>query len=235
MAVHNEGRIMNYYQFHIGDYASHTRNLSLIEDLAYRRLLDEYYLHEKPLLTGVETVARQIGMRDYVAEVHFVLECFFKLTDAGWSNARADAEIAKYRSYGEAGKRGAAKRWGGHSLPTATPMQTINQKPTTNKKHIYSIPDGVSETVWNDFVILRKSKNAAITETAMQGIIREAKKAGIPLEDALRMCCERGWRGFKAEWLAQNQEVKVDKQLAAARTIFGDERRIAHDGFVLDQ
>ena len=40
---------MNYYPFHIGDYASHTRHLTLMEDLAYRRLLDLYYLHERPL------------------------------------------------------------------------------------------------------------------------------------------------------------------------------------------
>jgi uncharacterized protein YdaU (DUF1376 family) len=226
---------MNYFQFHIGDYASHTRNLSLMEDLAYRRLLDEYYLHEKPLLTGVETVARQIGMREYVTEVHFVLECFFRLTDEGWVNARADAEIAKYRAYGEAGKRGAQKRWGGDSTPNPPPMQTNNHKPITNKKHIYATPDGVSDSVWQDFVILRKSKKAAITDTAIKGIVREANKAGIPLEDAIRMCCERGWVGFKAEWLAQKQEGKVDKQLAAARTIFGDERRIGYDGLILDQ
>jgi hypothetical protein len=114
-------------------------------------------------------------------------------------------------------------------------MQTINHKPITNKKHIYATPDGVSDSVWQDFVILRKSKKAAITDTAIKGIVREANKAGIPLEDAIRMCCERGWVGFKAEWLAQKQEGKVDKQLAAARTIFGDERRIGYDGLILDQ
>jgi hypothetical protein len=89
--------------------------------------------------------------------------------------------------------------------------------------------------VWQDFVILRKSQKAAITDTAMKGIIREANKAGIPLEDAIRMCCERNWRSFKADWLTQKQDTKVDKQLAAARTIFGDERTIRHDGFLLDQ
>ena len=39
---------MHYYSFNIGDYASHTRHLTAIEDLAYRRLLDLYYLHEQP-------------------------------------------------------------------------------------------------------------------------------------------------------------------------------------------
>jgi len=35
----------------------------------------------------------------------------------------------------------------------------------------------------------------------MAGIEREAVKAGLSLEDALRTCCERSWRGFKADWL----------------------------------
>lgn len=34
--------------------------------------------------------------------------------------------------------------------------------------------------------------------------MREAEKAGLTLEGALRICCERGWRGFKAEWITQH-------------------------------
>ena len=89
---------MYYYQFNIGDYASHTQRLSLLEDLAYRRLLDEYYLHERPLNSGLTSVARQIGMRDNEAEVKFVLESFFALTDEGWINTRADKEIAHFKA-----------------------------------------------------------------------------------------------------------------------------------------
>jgi len=40
---------MHYFQFNIADYKSHTAHLTLIEDMAYRRLLDWYYLHEKPI------------------------------------------------------------------------------------------------------------------------------------------------------------------------------------------
>lgn len=218
---------MNYYQFHIGDYISHTRNLSLMEDLAYRRLLDEYYLHEEPLITGVEALARKIGMREYATEVQFVLETFFTLTDGGWANSRAEAEIAKYREYAAAGKRGAAKRWGGHTHPTAPPIATKNHKPLTNKKTIYATPDGVSDAIWQDFVILRKAKKLPITDTVIKGLFREGIKANLTLEQTLRVCCERGWAGFKAEWI-QNK-VSNDKSLAAARSIFGDERILSDE------
>lgn len=71
-------------------------------------------------------------------------------------------------------------------------------------------PDGeifpdVPESVIRDFRKLRNKLRAPITETAAAGIRREAGKAGITVEAALRMCCERGWRGFKAEWVMQSQ------------------------------
>ena len=60
---------------------------------------------------------------------------------------------------------------------------------------------GVSPQIARDFTALRKAKKAAITKTAVDGIRREADKAGLTLESALAMCCERGWTGFKAEWV----------------------------------
>jgi uncharacterized protein YdaU (DUF1376 family) len=139
---------MHYYQFHIGDYKSHTHHLSLIEDIAYRRLLDHYYLHEVPIKQ--RDIARQIGMRDYEQEVLTVLDEFFTSAEDGFIHPRADAEIAKFKEFIEAGKRGAAKRWskGGDgeaiSPPIATPIATINHKPITNNQEDTYIcpPDG---------------------------------------------------------------------------------------------
>jgi hypothetical protein len=61
---------------------------------------------------------------------------------------------------------------------------------------------GVAPQVAADFRKLRQAKKAAITQTAIDGIKREAAKAGLSLEAALTMCCERGWTGFKADWVA---------------------------------
>ena len=126
---------MHYYQFNIGDYASHTRGLTLIEDIAYRRLLDAYYLQERPLSGGVASVAKQIGMRDYETEVGAVLADFFELGDDGWTNSRADKEIATFHSKIEqasrAGKASAERR----SNARSTDVQpTNNQEPITKNQ-----------------------------------------------------------------------------------------------------
>ena len=125
---------MHYYNFHIGDYKSHTSHLSVIEDIAYRRLLDFYYLHEKPIKQ--HDIARQIGMREHEQDVLTILDEFFLSSPQGFVHPRADKEIARFKEFAEAGKRGAAKRWGANgeanSPPNPTPIATNNHKPITN-------------------------------------------------------------------------------------------------------
>jgi len=136
---------MHYYQFNIGDYLSHTKHLDLMEDLAYRRLLDLYYLHEQPLNSGITSVARQIGMRDHETEVKSVLEEFFNLSDDGWINQRADKEIKHFHSKidqaSRAGKASAERRMSARSTVV---QLTNNQEPITNNQLKPSIcpPDG---------------------------------------------------------------------------------------------
>ena len=206
---------MHYYQFNIGDYASHTRNLSLLEDLAYRKLLDEYYLHERPLNGCITDVARQIGMKDYQAEVAFVLKSFFTNKEDAWINKRADREIMHYASKldqaSRAGKASAEVRRNGRSTDV---QLTNNQQPITNNhktltstsktivaKRDCNRPETVSEQVWQDFQALRRAKKAPLTSSALSRIDKEAGKAGILLEAALIECCARGWAGFKADWM----------------------------------
>ena len=208
---------MHYYQFHIGDYKSHTHHLSQMEDLAFRRLLDHYYLHEQPIKQ--RDIARQIGMREHEQDVLTVLNEFFVSTEDGFINPRADEEIAKYRKFIEDGKRGAAKRWlkGGdgeaNSPPIATPIATNNHNPLTNnhkpkRESATSVacPSDVAEQVWQDWLSLRKSKKASVTETVVNGARQEANKLGWPLEQFLIEWCTRGSQGLKAEWVKPDQQ-----------------------------
>ena len=212
---------MHYYQFHIGDYKSHTHHLSQMEDLAFRRLLDHYYLHEQPIKQ--RDIARQIGMREHEQDVLTVLNEFFVSTDDGFINPRADDEIAKYRKFIEDGKRGAAKRWlkGGDSPPIATPIATINQEPITNnhkpkkeKATVVACPSEVQEQVWQDWLTLRKMKKAPVTETVVDSAKEEATKANMSFNDFLVVWCRRGSQGLEADWLKSHEKQSFAQQAA---------------------
>lgn len=86
---------MNYFPFHVGDYASHTAHLEPLEDLAYRRMLDLYYMREEPLPEDIDAIARLIRLRDNKAEIRAVLTEFFSFTPEGYRHYRCDAELAK--------------------------------------------------------------------------------------------------------------------------------------------
>jgi uncharacterized protein YdaU (DUF1376 family) len=230
--------IMHFYKFHIGDYMSHTRHLSHYEDLAYRRLLDFYFLHEQPIKH--RDAARHIGMKDHEEDVLTVLNEFFLSTENGFINVRADKEIAEFRKHQAVSAYGAFIRDNptlknlvnkedfifhylassidvyigtlrGNDVPIKDTSSgddaplTTNHKPLTIiKERATSVapPEGVSDSVWQEFKTLRKAKKAPITQRAIDAITNEANKAGWTLEKALEECVVRGWQAFKADWVA---------------------------------
>ena len=223
---------MHYYQFNIGDYASHTRHLDLLEDLAYRRILDLYYLHERPLNGDATFVAKQIGMRDDAAIVRDVLNEFFQKTDEGYVNGRADKEIAHYHSKIEqasrAGKASAERRLNARSTDEQPNIkqetrnikqETRNIKQETKKKAtVVATPEGVSQSVWDEFIAHRKAKKAKVTELVIEGIAKEASKAGWLLEDALKETIVRNWQSFKADWVAVKPQMQNKWDVAGITT-----------------
>lgn len=94
--------------------------------------------------------------------------------------------------------------------------QTIEQTNKSNKQDVHAMlaEFGVSKTVAKDFISLRESKRAPITKTSLEGIKREAIQAGCTVEEAIRTCCERGWAGFKADWILNKAVGCQEKQSA---------------------
>ena len=64
-------------------------------------------------------------------------------------------------------------------------------------------PPDVSQQVWQDWLQLRKTKKASVTETVVKGARSEAAKLNWTLEQFLVEWCTRGSQGMKAEWVAE--------------------------------
>ncbi len=231
---------MHYYQHHIGDYLADTTHLTLLEHGVYLRLMMLYYQTECALNANA---LRLICARsaDEVLAAETVLNEFFTLTDLGWVHGRCDAEIARFHGKSDKAKASAQARW---SKKDANAMRThsegnANHKPITNNQEpitnkIQEAPRkartpsalsilldaGIGESVANDFLAIRKAKRAPLTETALDGIKREALKAGYPLENAIRECVIRGWQSFKADWVNKSQQNTKEESLAAGRATF---------------
>lgn len=102
-----------WYSWHPGDYARDTADLSPLEDLYFRRLLDSYYA------TGtlpadyyrLYAICRAVTLKERAA-VKLVSDRFFiRRRDGNLSNRRADKELAKMAKRSEAARNSAKARW----------------------------------------------------------------------------------------------------------------------------
>ncbi len=122
-----------------------------MEDLAYRKMLDRYYLKELPLPNNVKQIARKIGMSEYTNEVQNILDDFFSLVDDEYHHEKADKNLTEYHAKAETarvnGKKGGRPKKT-QSKPTPNPEETqlvnlanpeetgskANHKPITNNQ-----------------------------------------------------------------------------------------------------
>jgi len=172
-------------------------------------------------------------MSNQINAVQTVLEEFFMfdMENNCWFHKRCDETIAAYQAKAErnreVGKLGGRPK----SNPDANQEETQvvskhnpNQEPRTNnhkpkRESATSVacPPDVSQQIWNDWVALRKSKKAPITQTVLNGAIAEAKILGWPLEKFLAEWCSRGSQGLKAEWIVKpNPADKVRLTVASS-------------------
>lgn len=87
--------------------------------------------------------------------------------------------------------------------------EVIKPKP---KKPKFSFKDellnlGADEQHIDDWMQVRKNKKAANTKTALEAIIKEANENNYPIAKAVQICAEKGWQGFKFQWV---QNLAVD-------------------------
>lgn len=87
---------MNFFKLYIGDYQRDTAHLSVTEHGAYLLMLQHYYATEKPLPVG-RALHRMLRAQDKHERdaIDVVAQRFWRTTDEGLVNDRADVEIVK--------------------------------------------------------------------------------------------------------------------------------------------
>jgi hypothetical protein len=107
--------------------------------------------------------------------------------------------------------------------PLVEPSGTINKREAPKNPELELLHE-IPQNLAKDFLRLRKSKNLPLTQTAFEGIQREAAKAGLSLEDTIRACCEYGWAGFNAKWYFE-RNAKTSKPTTNRHPVVDKEER----------
>jgi len=102
-----------WYAFYPKDYEQKTAHLTIMQDGAYRRLLDRYYMSGQPLPANaglLHRVCRAFDAEERAA-IDFVLGEFFTLTEHGYVQDRVEEELRKAEDLSETRRNAANSRY----------------------------------------------------------------------------------------------------------------------------
>ena len=171
-----------------------------MEDLAYRRLLDWYYLHEIPIPLDEAEVARQIRMRSHSDCIAIVLREYFEHMDYGWIHHRADKELAKAGDKSQKASDSAKARWNKQKDANALPTQSEGNA-THNTEHITQ-----NTVITHDLAPARSSPAAPISE------IVELYNKHLPMLPQITVINDSRKRMISARWREVVTTDKLDRQ-----------------------
>ena len=209
-------RTLPYYKWFWQDWRANRKiqRMSYIERGLYRELLDECWV-EGAIPNDVNELADICGCPQQVmADAWQVLSSCFVLIDGVLVNEklhslRTEKDVERLKK-AENGKKGGIAKAIGKQVPSNCHIEDKRIEDKKREKNIVT-PEGVSDSIFKDYMEVRKAKKAKWTETAQKGLVREASKAGISLEQAMVICIERNWQSLNASWLQQEFIKTQDK------------------------
>lgn len=100
----------------------------------------------------------------------------------------------------------------------ASPHVSESPKRTRRPSVAIERPIDIAESHWRDWTACRRKP---VTESVLVRIRREAGKAGISADEAIRTAAERQWEGFQAEWLASDRQLTAERKPSQLPMTFG--------------
>ena len=214
---------------YIADYLSATSRLTTEQHGAYLLLIMDYWKNGAP--PDNDQVLAQITKLspDAWSNARSMLQVFFQVKDGLWIQHRIESEMVKAQHNKQVnvnrGKAGAEARWNKNApsineaslelcsadSTSPSPSPSPISKPSPTK--VITTPEGVSDSVWQEFIAHRKSKKARVTQLVIDGIEKEARIAGWSLEDALKETIVRNWQSFKADWVKKDENLSKTGQM----------------------
>jgi uncharacterized protein YdaU (DUF1376 family) len=196
------GKKMHYYSFNVGDYIKDTSHLSLIEDLAYRRLIDLYYTTESPIDPNIKAIARKIRMSEHEQVIETILgEFFTQNTDGFWENKRCQNDLDLIYKKSQKARESAKARWSGnkeaqkesernadgmrtHSERNADGMRTHSERNADGMLHNtqytrHNTQDTIHNTQDTIHNTQEPKKRTFKKETTLAEYLEQCKQAGV--------------------------------------------------------
>jgi uncharacterized protein YdaU (DUF1376 family) len=220
----------------------------------YRDLIDLAYMNDNKIKYNLMQLSKYCNSTE--EEISEVLALKGKKIGDFWSIPSCDKRIAKSQANRENGSTG-GRPTKPKENPTNNPTETqtitqtepnskgkekekekenlnnnINEKKEKAFNFRLSLIDlGVNEKIVEDWIKVRKTKNATNTETAFNKIKSQILKSGKTANECITLAVEKDWKGFEAEWIKNNNINYAQKDQPASHVHTTKKETIADFGW----
>lgn len=218
-------RVLPYYKWFWQDWRANRKiqRMSYIERGLYRELLDECWV-EGFIPNDIDQLADICGCpTEVMASAWQVLSsCFIEidgfLVNEKLHSLRTEKDKERLVKSENGKKGGIAKAIGKHLPSTCHIEEKIIEK---KRREDITTPEGVSESIFKEYLAMRKKAKKGWTERIQNKLTTEGNKLGWSLEKVLEHCLEKEWIGFEAAWVKKDEEKSKELPL-------GTDQQIAH-------
>ncbi|MHA3117279.1 helix-turn-helix domain-containing protein [Acinetobacter sp. ANC 4635] len=102
---------------------------------------------------------------------------------------------------------GTSTKNGTQNLPIESTNESINIYKEKFSFYSALLSLGANKKLVCEFMEVRKAKKAVNSETAFKSLISEQQKSGLNLNQVIEHCVVNSWKGFKAEWIKNQNTV----------------------------
>jgi len=220
----------------------------------YRDLIDLAYMNDNKIKYNLMQLSKYCNSTE--EEISEVLSLKGKKIGDFWSIPSCDKRIAKSQANRENGSKG-GRPTKPKENPTNNPTETqtitqtepnskgkekekekenLNNNINEKKEKAFNfrlslIELGVNEKIVEDWIKVRKTKNATNTETAFNKIKSQILKSGKTANECITLAVEKDWKGFEAEWIKNNNTNYLQKEQPASHVHTTKKETIADFGW----
>jgi len=189
----------------------------------YWAIIEDLYQNANALPLDCESIA--FDLRTHEDIIKSIINDFdlFVIEDKEFGSLSVQRRLDERAERSTKAKESANKRWGknANALRTHSEGNAIKERKGKERKekeieskfnfksNLVSL--GLDEQIADDYLKVRKAKKGVNSKTAFDMLISEVKKSNKPISECIKLCIERNWITYKAEW--DKNSTQNNKQL----------------------
>jgi hypothetical protein len=199
-------------------------------------IIEDLYNNANALQTDYESIAFDLRTSENIIESIINDFDLFVIEADNFGSLSVQRRLEERDAKSLKARESAYKRWNkdkenANALQTDSECNAIKErkvneiKEKENKNTTFDfksalISYGFIPDLVNDWLVVRKNKEASNTKTALENFISQVEKSGVEKNEILKICISKDWKGFNTNWIKDMDIPKEKKPFVSNNPYF---------------